>query len=156
MRTDAIYVSTNGELKLFDRKLVVNRDSAYEMAKSGDTGAFLTPIEFAALGKNAPEPVHDRYKADVFSLGMTLLELGTFKRSASIYDWNNYTLNMNTLSDRLMELRGRYSSHIYELIREMLRFEDRNRPDFIILKEYMNCNGPPMNNLNRLSLSVSW
>lgn len=163
IRTDTCFISKEGNVKVINRRLVCDERSNFEVARDGNHGVFLTPIAFDTLKKKgSEEPIQDRYKADVFSLGMVLLECATLKRSYQCYDWNNYTVNLNVLSQRLLEVKDRYSDVFYEIIREMVRFDEEKRPDFAILKTYMNHDGAistirggnQLSNFNEISVII--
>jgi len=134
IRPGSCFLSLDKALKLINRRAICGGDSLYEKAKNGPGDFFLTPSAFESIGKKEREPMQNKYKADVFSLGMTLLECATLKKSSQIYDWNNYTINTNVLSARLAEVRQRYSVNFYEILKIMVEFDATKRPDFIVLK----------------------
>ena len=128
------FVTNEGTVKIFNRNLISSQTSAFQHVKEGGRSVYLTPIAFEAVKKRRAKPIEDEYKADVFSLGLTLLECATFKQSSQIYDWNNFTLNLSIFSNRLLEVKERYSASFYNVLRGMLRIEEDQRFDFITLK----------------------
>ena len=141
IKPEACLLSKEGIIKLLNRSLLYGEVSAFQLVKQGDRSIFLTPIGLEAIKKKQSEPIEDKYKADVFSLGLTILECATLKPSAHVYDWNNYTVNLNMLSARLLEVKDRYSTMFYELLREMLRVQESQRPDFLGLKDMVTDEG---------------
>jgi len=134
IKPDSCFRNKSGSIKIMDRKLVGDGTSAFELVKEGNRSFFLTPKAFECIKKGLNEPMEDKYRADVFSLGLTILECATLKPSSQIYDWNNYTINLTLLSNRLIEVKDRYSASFYNLVKGMVRLDEGQRPDFITLK----------------------
>jgi len=137
IRPGSIFLASDKTLKLVNRRIVCDGESAYEKVKNGDPDIYLTPEAFESVGRRQPEPFQNKYKADMFSLGMTLLECATLKKSSQIYDWNNFTVNSHLLSGRMVEMRQRYTQVFCNLIQEMLQLDENKRMDFIKLKQYI-------------------
>jgi len=135
IRTETCFVPKQGIFMIFNRKLLYDDTPAFSLAKGGDQSIFLSPVAFDAIKKKKDEPVEDKYKADVFSLGMLILECATLKPSSLIYDYNNFSINLTLLSNRLLEVKERYPKAFYNLLRDMLRLEEDQRPDFIRIKQ---------------------
>lgn len=98
-----------------------------------------TPVYFSPLCAKAffsgeiyrQEGVHhNMYKSDVFSLGLTFLRMATLKnvRGLNAGDQDNIDLRIAKLS---------YSPQLQLLLRTMLTIEERQRPDFIQLSQYI-------------------
>jgi len=75
------------------------------------------------------------YKADVFSLGATLLNAATLNNSEDLYDYQTGTINQELLNERLEIIRAHYSDFTYNMIKDMLQIEEINRPDFAELEQ---------------------
>ena len=132
----------NSTIKLLDKTLIYGGVSSFEVARRGGSHVFLTPTELESLRNQVEEePYQDRFKADVFRLGMTLLECATLQKSSQLYDFKNYKIDLDLLSTRLVKVKERYSPFIYDLLREMLRFEEYRRPDFMDLQADLARNG---------------
>ena len=133
---DLCFITKDGILKIVDRTLLYNHISVFEMARKGISNVFLTPIELETLESDvSTPPEQNKTKADVFRLGMTLLECATLQKSTQIYDWSAYKINLDLLTSRLIQVKERYSSTIYNHLREMLKFQEHKRPDFETLKK---------------------
>jgi hypothetical protein len=82
---------------------------------------------------NSRHAHHNIFKSDVFSAGLVFYQL------ASMEDVTGYNQKSTSHDgEKLVEtglkgLRGRYSEHICEIIRLMLRFDEGERPSFIEL-----------------------
>lgn len=137
IKPESCFIGEANRIKVAIPWLVHEEPSSFRLAQEGDQSCLLTPVALEAIKKKQNEPLQDRFRADVFSLGMVLLEAATLKKSSSIYDWNNYTMNLNSFSNRLLEVKNRYSNEVYELLRWMLRLEENQRPDFIQLKKHL-------------------
>ena len=62
----------------------------------------------AAFKRREQHPQYDPFKSDVFSLGMTGLELATFTKPTKCYDMMNYMININEVKERLTRVSSRY------------------------------------------------
>ena len=89
---------------------------------------------------NDLKAMHDKFKSDVFGLGMTLLESATLKNSLELYDFNNYRIKYEEVELRLLLLRSMYSGFLTNFIKECLQIEENLRPNFNelyqVLEEY--------------------
>ncbi len=82
------------------------------------------------LEKKEEEPVIDEVKADVFSLGMTMLEICSLYSSKSCYDFPGYQIKFNYVEEILGKLKEFYSIFLIDLIKECLAFDKEYRPCF--------------------------
>lgn len=94
---------------------------------------FLAPVLkhnlLAHLSDPQPQTVmHNVYKSDVYSLALTLLFLAKREQSEALCELNN--LERATLQETRSLV---YSAQFVELLRLMLRPEEKDRPDFIEL-----------------------
>jgi len=106
-------------------------------------------VKYALLGVKtliAPEllkqiPTQDyeirtnQYKADVFSLGATILSLATLSRSEDLYNFEKATMDLTLLETRLRFVDATYSPTFARLLRELLTVDEKLRPDFIQLND---------------------
>jgi serine/threonine protein kinase len=126
--------SSGKTYKLSDPSLNAQKGSnALTLAIVQNTKTLLSPQLIEQVPKNRFDITVDRYKADVFSLGVTLLSLAALASSEDLYDYGAGTFNNALLQERVESLRGRYSDFTLELICSMLQAEEENRPDFVAL-----------------------
>ena len=102
------------------------------------TPAYLSPLLRKAYndllnGYDISNFIHDMYKSDVFSLGLTFLYMASLNNTNDLctLDENLYS---RILEKRLSELR--YSDFVKNLLRNMLDFYEQRRWDFIMLESY--------------------
>jgi serine/threonine protein kinase len=123
--------TTDNEYKLSDPSLNGQRNfDAYVAATVGGSKTLLAPELLRRLPTKELNFVHDRFRADVFSLGATLLSVATLTNSEDLYDYESGTVNENLLQERLDRVRIFYSTFTYELIRDMLVLNEEERTDF--------------------------
>jgi hypothetical protein len=94
---------------------------------------FLSPEQLDAARASNFDPKINKSKADVFALGMTLLESATLQciylthyyhptASLECYDFSGLTINWDLVKQRLSSLRLRgYSPVLTNFVRELLR-----------------------------------
>lgn len=131
--------TTLDNYKLSDPTLTAHKDTnAYIAAVIGGEKTLLAPEVLKHLPKKELEVTYDKVKADVFALGVTLLSLATLTKAEDLYDYENGTINEVLLKERLGEVRYSSSKFTYDLITDMLAFDDAVRPDFVSLNERFN------------------
>jgi len=137
IRPSSIFYSEKEQVfKLTDPQLEVDRNSnGLTKAVIHRAEAFLAPEILENVPKRKVEHHADKYKTDVFSLGATLLGLATLTHSEELFDYKNGALNEHLLRDRLEKVQAMYSTFTYELILEMLAYDDYNRPNFIDIED---------------------
>jgi len=121
--------------KLTDPKLEVDKNSdAYLKAVLQKTKTLLSP---ELLAKVPSEKLQhgdvDKFKADVFSLGMTLLSVATLKDAEDMYNYTNGVIDDQILNERLHQVQHTYSDFTFRLIESMVRLREQDRPDFVAL-----------------------
>lgn len=58
---------------------------------------FLSPLQLQSLRNREVEPDHDKYKSDVFNLGMTILETADLAPPFYCYDFQKLEINLQKL-----------------------------------------------------------
>lgn len=77
-------------------------------------------------------PKYDVYRADVYSLGMTLLHAATLREpETNFYDWPNEKILHKQIQQALVDLESHYSRELVDTIRLMLEEDEYARPDFL-------------------------
>ena len=84
-------------------------------------------------------PKYDVYRADVYSLGMTLLHAATLREPEThYYDWSNEKILHKQIQQALFDLESHYSRELVDTIRQMLEEDEYTRPDFLGLSGVIN------------------
>lgn len=128
-----IMLSDDGYVKIPDNGLLTTIRNNYYKTYAGECRAFLSPELLRAYAKGESNPKYNVFKADVFSLGMTLLHASSLMRpNTHFYDWSNYQMNIRGISEQLKGAEARYSSSWRELLDFMLGIgrDEEQRPDF--------------------------
>jgi len=99
----------------------------------GGGRALLAPELLKQVPNQDFEIKTNKYKADVYSLGATLLSLATLIRSEDLYNYEQGTIDFALLDSRLKQIEGLYSPVFNHFLRDLLTFEESKRPDFIQL-----------------------
>lgn len=77
--------------------------------------------------------VHNLFKSDVYSTGLIMLQLATMADVTGYNQKNGENDGEILVEKALKKLRVRYSDHIIEIIRLMLKFSEEERPSFVEL-----------------------
>lgn len=90
----------------------------------------MAPNLLKSLAIRENRPFYDFWKGDIYSLGMTILEVTTFGNCYNCYDWNNHIIINQFIEELLKSARTRYSEFLCNFLREMLAEEESSRPSF--------------------------
>ena len=120
----------------FDEAKIINGDGPILQPVRGSE-LYMSPILFYAYNGQVPNVLHNTYKSDVFSLGMTffLAAALSMKPLCEIREIKDMNVVSNIINN---ELKIRYSQNIINLIVKMLQIDENLRFDFIELEEYIN------------------
>lgn len=106
------------------------------MATIRGTPQYLSPILWKAHvedGGNSRHVTHNIFKSDVFSSGLIFFQLASMEDVTGFNQKNQANDGEKMVDLGLKKLRSRYSDHILEIVRLMLKFEESDRPSFIEL-----------------------
>ena len=104
------------------------------MTLSGASKGYLSPELMSAYARRDANPAYDVYRADVYSLGMTLLYCASLRDPETLYyNWATSTVSQANIKNSLNEVRNRYSEELVNLISIMLEATPASRPDFLSL-----------------------
>lgn len=84
-------------------------------------------------GGNTRHVVHNLFKSDVYSCGLIFLQLASMEDVTGFNQKNQVNDGEKLVELALKKLRQRYSDHIIEIVRLMLKFEETERPSFVEL-----------------------
>ena len=76
---------------------------------------------------------HNIYKSDVFSCGLIFYQCAAMEDVTGFNQRNQVNDGERLIQGGLTKLKQRYSDHIIEIIRLMLKFEEQERPSFVEL-----------------------
>lgn len=125
-----IMMNEEGQVLLTDHGLLNQYKDNYNKGMAGKKDSYLTPIQLEYLRNKSANPNYDTYKADVFSLGMTLIYACNLEDPIDCYDYSKKVLNRTYLENHLQAIQNNYSPQTYQLIRSMVELDDVQRPDF--------------------------
>ena len=144
LKPENLAFDESGCLKILDfggakncSKIEENSKSNNEMTIFGSKN-YMAPEILEALEKDETHQERNSYKSDVFSFGLIILEIGTFKKI--IHDGNvevlkkEITKNLAKFKDNYKSLKGserKEFKKIYRIIEKCVEIESKERPDFI-------------------------
>ena len=120
----------------FDEAKLINGNGPILQPVRGSE-LYMSPILFYAYNGQVPNVLHNTYKSDVFSLGMSIFLAATLsmKPLCEIRELKDMNVVSNIINN---ELKIRYSQNIINLVVKMLQIDENLRFDFIELEEYIN------------------
>ena len=136
------FIMESGEMKIIDfgeSKDYFKDDDAGgvgTMATIRGTPQYLSPILWKAHvedGGNTRHVVHNLFKSDVYSCGLIFFQLASMDDVTGFNQRNAHNDGEKLVEAGLKKLLQRYSDHIIEIIRLMLKFEEADRPSFVEL-----------------------
>jgi serine/threonine protein kinase len=136
------FVMENGEIKIIDfgesKDYFKDQDDGGvgTMATIRGTPQYLSPILWKAHvedGGNTRHVIHNLFKSDVYSCGLIFFQLASMEDVTGFNQKNAVNDGEKLVEQGLKKLRQRYSDHIIEIIRLMLKFEETERPSFVEL-----------------------
>ena len=75
-------------------------------------------IDFSS-GRGIPK--HDPIKADTFAFGMMLVQIVFKEELGFIYDYENFTINLNPLLEKITLIKNEYGNEVASLFVGMLQ-----------------------------------
>ncbi|EAR99141.2 kinase domain protein (macronuclear) [Tetrahymena thermophila SB210] len=122
IRADRIYVSQLGQFKIADPYLLQssnNFDDVKEAYFQSDTiseNIFLSPDQFYKITQDdeykASNKYENRFKSDIFSLGMIFLCAASLENLASLYNFEDSCIDLHSLNFKIENTASRYKSQI--------------------------------------------
>jgi serine/threonine protein kinase len=140
LKPQNIFVDDQGRtLKIGDlgssRIVTIESEDDYSIV---GTPLYLSPIVRDAYAKSLANGHsrlnHNPYKSDIYSLGLIMLYMASFKNPAGLTNLN--TLEQS-LKQRLQEIQKNYPN-LFNVLSWMLCIDETRRPDFFDLEKYLN------------------
>ena len=130
LRPISVLLTPEGLAKVLDNGLIQSENSYIRALSRNSQDVFLSPLLLSELSKGVLNPDHNPFKSDIYSLGMTILEMATLEKSRECYNFSNYSINEQLLNSRLSSVQTRYSSQLAQVLRRMLSYDENLRPNF--------------------------
>lgn len=114
-----------------------NLDNFKENYNSAMTsGVYLSPEQLDMLKKREFKRDVNRFKTDVFVLGMLVLEMVNLKALDNVYEYQNFNIKTKTLKEFIStNLKGKLRGEVLSFVEQCLVFDPAKRPDFIELEK---------------------
>lgn len=128
-----IAMNSEGELKVWDNAVVSQHANSLVKAFSQKNNCYLSPVQMDSFAEKNTKINYDVFKADVFALGMLMMELAQLRSSNQYYNWGKHGINSESIERDLGEMNTVYSDSFVQQVREMLIINAEVRPNFIQL-----------------------
>jgi len=116
-------VKKGDEYKLLDMVIFNETKTTYEQIIDGDNEVshrFLSPELNEALSNGVASPEYEKYKQDIYSLGIIILDAMTLNADASV-----------SISEQFEKASARYSQPLLDLVRQILDNDVKKRMDAV-------------------------
>ena len=99
-------------------------------------GILFTPSIFKCLFNQKTQISYfDPFKADIFAIGMIMLECCSFKMAQEYYDYDKFTVNNKDIMKNIYQIKKKYSVELIDLVQRMLQEDDEDRPQALEIFE---------------------
>lgn len=136
--TRVFFDENTGVFKLYDEELLMGANRGFREAKAGSR-SFLSPELIGYYRSSLNELRGNLFKADIFALGLTVIEAACLKPSEEVYEVGSLTIDMGKIEQRLMFIMKHYSREISHIIRMMVEIDEEIRPDATELYAILDC-----------------
>ncbi|CAD8114019.1 unnamed protein product [Paramecium sonneborni] len=89
----------------------------------------LSPEQLLFLKQRVLKPTYDLDKSDVFSIGLTALQMATLNSINNIYDNSKYLIITDQLDNYIREMKTLYSEQLCSIVCQLLQLAPENRPN---------------------------
>lgn len=93
IKTDSIFVNEEGIIKILDNYLIDNNHSPYSKMLLGLTKIPLAPERMEKFRSINSNPMYDKEKAEVWLIGMLILNCMSLTHYNKFYNWEQKTIN---------------------------------------------------------------
>lgn len=100
----------------------------FTIVKEGNKEAcYLAPEIFQSMNAKIDLDEYDKGKADVYSLGLTVLSAACQESMVQLYNFKNCKINQNKLENKLIKVGRMYSTKFYLMLKAMTMPSVKNR-----------------------------
>lgn len=124
-----LYLDQDGFVHIYDNAILCPHQSLVYLTQHKDK-VLPSPEQLDALREKNLKKQYDVFQSDVFSLGMTMLQVSSLRPSRELYDWKSMEVKWDKVEDALTGLLNNYSGDYVGQVRTMLSKEPTHRPTF--------------------------
>ena len=147
LRSSTIFTDNEGNYRFLDLETFNLQNNISYFTRSIDnfkenynsamtSGVYLSPEQLDMLKKRELKRDVNKFKTDVFVLGMVVLEMVNLKALDNVYEYQNFNLKAKPLKEFIStNLKGKLRGEVLSFVEKCLIFDPAKRPDFIELEE---------------------
>ena len=140
IKPSTLFINRGGIHKIAEQTLL-NPNSSYVQILSNSQrehkNIYISPALLKSLEINSFRPKHSIYKSDVFSLGVSLLHASLLESCDDIYNFTKFVIVDDALEEKIEKMKLTYNNDFIDIILQMVVVDEKNRPDFIALKTFI-------------------
>lgn len=123
-----ILLTKEGKYKITDIQYLTEFDEYKRFFAGLGSKCYLSPLLFKSLGHRSLTPIHNEEKSCVFSLGMTIVQLGLLEYPIDLYNFDTFEINEKSLKGfQNKKALGLYSERFQKLLWQMIAFNENER-----------------------------
>lgn len=123
-----ILLTKDGKYKITDIQYLTEFDEYKRFFAGLGEKCYLSPLLFKSLGHRSLAPIHDQEKSCIFSLGMTIVQLGLLEYPIDLYNFDTFEINEKLLKGfQNKKALGLYSESLQKLLWQMIAFNENDR-----------------------------
>lgn len=116
--------------------MVFSQGSKFRVLKG--KGVLLSPVVLECLREKSTQLAnYDPFKADIYAIGMILLECCSLRKAESFYDYDEVKVRSQDIGQTIYDCRRKYSHNLMNIVEKMLEEDDDDRPTAAQLMDQM-------------------
>jgi serine/threonine protein kinase len=133
-----VWITPSTEYKLIDQGVFRSQmtKGATWLHSAEARSHYWAPDVFTGL-RTAESKTQATYKADVFTLGMTIVEAANLEGLGKCYNWDDYRFDETILREAVARLRYSYTPKFVDIIEKALLLNTEARPSFVQLNRML-------------------
>ncbi|CAD8044039.1 unnamed protein product [Paramecium primaurelia] len=138
IKPSTLYLDENGCIKLCECSMFKDGLNGYQKMIQSQDKSYLSPILLKQYKELIMVPTHDPYKSDIYSLGLTVLSVILMEEVYDCFDYVDGIVLTHSLEQKFIRIKQMgYSQILIEFIKQLLLFDEQERPSWQMLKEFI-------------------
>ncbi|CAD8131974.1 unnamed protein product [Paramecium pentaurelia] len=148
IKPSTLYLDENGCIKIAECCMLNDGINGYQKMILSQDKAYLSPILLQQYKELIMSPIHDEQKSDIYSLGLTALSVILMEEVYDCFDYIQGIVLTDKLESKFIRIKQLgYSQILIEFIKQLLLFDEQQRPSWQMLKDFIDKYREKINNM---------